>query len=66
MDNVFSCFKASKRYGWCLSRLNDCKKGKTDAFIRYKITRKVFQIYLDIKLQETKFHWCVQRLKCVI
>ena len=39
-------------------------KGKWDVFSGYKQTSKVCFMYLECKLQQDKYGWCIYKLKC--
>ena len=56
--------KYQQMFYWSFLRLNKSKKGLINAFRGYNLTGKVSRMYLEIKLQQSKFHWCLYISKC--
>ena len=44
-------------------RPKDCMKGKRYVFNGYKQTNKVSLLYLECKLQQHRYGWCIFNLK---
>ena len=44
--------KQEEKFGLCFWSLHDRKKGTTKAFNSFKLTRKPFLVYLQVKLEQ--------------
>ena len=55
--------KHQERYRYCSWRLNNIGKGTIYNSRGCKTLTKAKPIYLDVKLTEAKFSWCVYKLK---
>ena len=56
--------KREKRFRCCFRRLNAKKKGKAKTFGTYKLTRKLYLVYLEVKLQQHRSGLRTYKLKC--
>lgn len=54
----------SQIYFYHFYRIKSKKKGTTVTSRRFKLTSAVWMMYLEVKVQQTRFDECVQRLKC--
>ena len=50
--------KRRESYSWCFSKLNESVR--TDNFSGRKTLSKLEPMYLEFKLKEAKFNWCVK------
>ena len=42
--------KETEKFGLCFSMLNERKKGTTNTFSSYKLSSKLYLVFLEIKL----------------
>lgn len=54
----------SQIYFYHFYRIKSKKKGTTVTSRLFKLTSAVWMMYLEVKVQQTRFDECVQKLKC--
>ena len=64
--NIFRGFGVRKKVELMFWRAKDSIKSKCYRFSNYKERNKVCVVYLECKLQEDKYLWCIFKLKCQI
>ena len=62
--NMFRCFKLRKKSRVMFWKSKDCIKSKCSVFSSFKQRTKVCMVYLECKLQEYRYGWCLFDLKC--
>ena len=62
--NIFRGFELRTRVGLMFRRSNHSMKINWDVFRCYKLTSKVFFVYLECKLQQDRYVWCIYKSRC--
>ena len=62
--NIFRDSEVRKKLRFMFWRPNDSMKGKCYVFSGYKQRNKLCLVYLECKLQQDSYGWCIFKLKC--
>ena len=63
MAKIFRGLKHQESSAWCFWSLNDIKISTTDDVTGWKRVSQKKLIYLEVKMKEAKFNWCVYSLE---
>ena len=61
---VFGGFEGRKKVQLMFSRPKNNMKGKCYSFSDYKQRNKVCLVYLECKLRQDSYEWCIFKIKC--